>query len=67
MPCSGPRGLPARDFGIGATGIFERAVGSHGDVRVNRGVQALDALEVGLRQFDRGELAGRRYAKQPRR
>lgn len=53
MPCSGPS-LTARLALVGGGGRGEGALGIQGDDRVDGGVEAFDAVEVGL-----DDLAGR--------
>ena len=57
MPCSGPRYLPAADFGVGGLGLGQRALFGERDDEVQLRIVALEAGEVHLRQRQRSDLA----------
>ena len=57
-------GLAGGDARVGGLGVGEGAVAGDGDVRLDAGLDGGDAVEVRLRQLDRGDLAA---AQQVRR
>ena len=53
MPCSGPRSLPRRQFGIGLRGLCQRQFLGDREKRVQRRIQPPDARERFPRQLYR--------------
>ena len=62
MPCSGPRQWPAACSLSSALRLRQRLFAHHRDPGVDLRIERLDAVEAGLRQFDRRDSCGRAEA-----